>query len=54
MDPAQKGSSLGNMYPGFQSKFKGIASIKDFEEALEPGFESRLPNKEYDTLSDSN
>ena len=37
----------------FQSKFKAVASIKGFAEALEPGIESRLPNKENDTLSDS-
>ena len=37
----------------FQSKFKTVASIKDFTEALKPGFESRLPNENY-TLSDSN
>ena len=37
----------------FQSKFKAVASIKGFAEALEPGFESRLPEKENDNLSDS-
>ena len=37
----------------FQSKFKAVAAIKGFAEALEPGFESRLPEKENDTLSDS-
>ena len=30
----------------FQSKFKAVVSIKGFAEAFEPGFESRLPNKE--------
>ena len=38
----------------FQSKFKAVAAIKGFAEALEPGFESRLPEKENDTLSGSN
>ena len=37
----------------FQSKFKAVAAIKGFAEALEPEFESRLPEKENDTLSDS-
>ena len=37
----------------FQSKFKAVAAIKGFAEALEPGFESRLPEKENDTLFDS-
>ena len=36
----------------FQSKFKAVVSMKGFAEAVEPGFESRLPNKENDTLSD--
>ena len=36
----------------FQSKFKTMASIKGFTEALEPGFESQLPDKENDALTD--
>ena len=38
----------------FQSEFKAVASIKGFTEALELRFESQLPDKENDTLSDSN
>ena len=37
----------------FQSKFKAVAAIKGFTEALEPGFESRLPDKKNEILSDS-
>ena len=37
----------------FQSKFKAVASIKGFAEALESGFESRLPDKKNEILSDS-
>ena len=37
----------------FQSKFKAVASIKSFVEALEPAFESRLSNKVNYTLSDN-
>ena len=37
----------------YQSKLKSVAAIKGFAEALEPGFESKLPAKESDVLTSS-
>ena len=37
----------------YQSKFKSVAAIKCFVEALEPGFELELPAKESDVLTSS-
>ena len=37
----------------FQSKFKSVAAIQGFVEALEPGFTSKLPAKESDVLTSS-
>ena len=37
----------------YQSKFKSVAAIKGFAEALEPGFELKLPAKESDVLTSS-
>ena len=37
----------------YQSKFKSLAAIKGFVEALEPGFESKLPAKESNVLTSS-
>ena len=37
----------------FQSKFKSVAAIKGFTEALEPGFAPKLPAEENDVLTSS-
>ena len=36
----------------YQSKLKSVAAIKGFAEALEPGFESKLPAKEKRCLDE--
>ena len=37
----------------YQSKWKSVAAIKGFVEALEPGFELKLPAIESDVLTSS-
>ena len=37
----------------YQSKFKSVAAIKGFAEALEPGFKLKLPAKENGVLTSS-